>query len=397
MNNIFQYRETRDVVYDTYKRVEEMSAVLSKLGLFRGQFAGGVAITSGNRIFFQNTSGHGHWSILATEGDDSWRFHDVLTGSDLLTFYKNFTVGLFNNSESGDRYLVLGHPTTSHTLVWDDFYINLKHGKVDRGRINIGWESDDETYTRWYPSNSGYSNHIIDKALEVRQIAPTVAGTTTNALRHRVQQGDGTSNYAAYIAQAGADTECFYIMKYATSHSSNPGRVSFWNQSNTDMLFLNNSTEYMRLTSGGNLCLGVTSTSGRVDIATNNGSSNYTRMTMFQARVTTSNATPTTLWSYTPTAGRTVMLEARVVARRTAGGGSAGDGAGYVVRAAYGITTGPTTTLFGTVDQWVREAVAGYDATFVIDGSNNIVLQVTGVAGTDISWQANVYLDIIGG
>lgn len=387
MNNIFQYRETRDVVYDTYKRVEEMSAVLSKLGLFRGQFAGGVAITQGNRIFFQNTSGHGHWSIFASEGEEYWKFHDVLRGADLLVF------------ESGDTIRVFPDTTPSTITIEDVFALAagtaLETWYVGDEEWYLG--ADEGAYFEFYSHNHATYPDELDLFTKELRITKYTFGTSPAVGPLKISGVTGTgdaTNEVQIIANCGAE---FIFGKTAPTHTKG-GAAILWNKANTNMLFANNDAEVMRLTSGGNLCLGITNTPGRVDIATNDGSGNYTRMTMFQARVTTSDATPTTLWSYTPAPGRTAMLEARVVARRTAGGGgAAGDGAGYVIRAAYGISTGPTTTLFGTVDQWAREAVAGYDATFVIDGSNNIVLQVTGVAGTFISWQASIYLDIIGG
>ncbi len=396
MKNIFTARSIEEVVKRLNTQVEELYVIFGKLGVPQGNVIGNFLVPPGNTITFHNTPGYERYSMGATRGSNVFFLKNSKDDQQLLAFENTTWLRLFNNTNTDTRYIFFQHPTppNGHYIKYDNFYFNLVHNGTNTGRIHIGWASDAETWIRLFPSNSGTSNYACINAREILQ-TPTTAVAVTS-MRNRIQNVDGAGNSSWFIASAGGAT--FSLVKYAPSHTTYAGKVALWNDANTDMIFANNNLEKMRLTAGGNLLLGVTSTDGRVDVATDDGSSNYTRMTMYQARVTTTDATPTTLWSHTPTPGRTIMVEARVVARRTAGGGgAAGDGAGYVVRAAYGITAGPTTTLFGTVDQWAREAVAGYDATFVIDGSNNIVLQVTGVAGTNISWQANIYRDIIGG
>ncbi|MBM4134413.1 MAG: hypothetical protein FJ245_11655, partial [Nitrospira sp.] len=99
-----------------------------------------------------------------------------------------------------------------------------------------------------------------------------------------------------------------------------------------------------------------------------------------QGRITTTDATATTLLSVKLMANTTYLLEARVVARRTGGSsGTADDGAGYVIRAAYQTATG-TVTLIGAVSQiFVAESQAGWDCTFDVSGLL-VRLRVTGAA-----------------
>lgn len=107
---------------------------------------------------------------------------------------------------------------------------------------------------------------------------------------------------------------------------------------------------------------------------------------VYQNRVATTNATQTTLHTFTIDATTTVMIEAQVTARRTGGtAGTAEDGAGYVIRGTYKNVAG-TATLIGALDlTYTAEDVAGYDATFTLAGAT-VLCSVTGIASTNIVW-----------
>ena len=107
---------------------------------------------------------------------------------------------------------------------------------------------------------------------------------------------------------------------------------------------------------------------------------------LYQNRVATTDATVTTLHSFTIPASTTLMITAHVVARRTGGAaGTAEDGAGYVIRGTYKNVAG-TATLIGAVSaDYTAESVAGYDATLDVSGGT-ARLRVTGVASTNITW-----------
>lgn len=105
-------------------------------------------------------------------------------------------------------------------------------------------------------------------------------------------------------------------------------------------------------------------------------------------KVTTTNATPTTLHTFAIPASNTVVIECIVLARRTGGtAGTADDGAAYKLVSAYTTKAGVVTLMTGgPMESVAREDVAGYDCALVISGSN-VILQVTGVADTNISWE----------
>lgn len=117
-------------------------------------------------------------------------------------------------------------------------------------------------------------------------------------------------------------------------------------------------------------------------LATNDDPTEYT----YQNRVATTDATVTTLHTFTIPASTTYMITAYVVARRTGGAsGTAEDGAGYVIRGTYKNVAG-TATLIGSVTaDYTAESVAGYDATLDVTGAT-ARLRVTGVATTNITW-----------
>lgn len=80
------------------------------------------------------------------------------------------------------------------------------------------------------------------------------------------------------------------------------------------------------------------------------------------------------------------LIEARISARRTDGGGQ--DRAGYI-RTALAYRAGGGATLQGTVDSpFTRESTGTYNATIDVNG-NDARLRVTGVAGQTIEWRAD--------
>lgn len=117
---------------------------------------------------------------------------------------------------------------------------------------------------------------------------------------------------------------------------------------------------------------------------------------VFQNRVTTTNATQTTLHSYALTDGYTYMFEAIVTARQT--GGSAGtvdDAAGYVLRATYNCVSG-IAGLVGAVNaDYTAESQAGWDATFTT-ATNNVRVRVTGATNNNITWHLTLRVWVVG-
>lgn len=105
-----------------------------------------------------------------------------------------------------------------------------------------------------------------------------------------------------------------------------------------------------------------------------------------QSVTRTTDATVTTLHTQAIPVNTTVQVEGWVTARRTGGsGGSANDGAGYVVRFVAKNTAG-TAALIGSASvSVIGESQAGWDVT-VSASSGNILVQVTGAANNAVTW-----------
>lgn len=111
------------------------------------------------------------------------------------------------------------------------------------------------------------------------------------------------------------------------------------------------------------------------------------------ATVSTTNATPTTIATIAVAASTTTRIAGYVVARRTGGGsGSAEDGAGYTIDVTAKNTAG-TAAIIGSTLTASHESVAGYNVTFTTS-TGNILIQVTGVASTNINWKAYYRSDL---
>lgn len=101
--------------------------------------------------------------------------------------------------------------------------------------------------------------------------------------------------------------------------------------------------------------------------------------------VTTTDATVTTLATIAIPASTTVKVSVFVAARRTAGGGTAEDAAGYQIDATYKNVAGVATLVGALTLTYTAESVAGYDATLT-PNAGNVLVRVTGVVATSISW-----------
>ncbi len=116
---------------------------------------------------------------------------------------------------------------------------------------------------------------------------------------------------------------------------------------------------------------------------------------VYQERVTTTDATVTTLDTIAITASYTYLLESRVVARRTGGvAGTADDGAVYIRRAMITTKSG-TVTINATQDGLTQEDQAGWDCTLAVSGAN-ILLRVTGAVDNNITWHSTTILQHLG-
>jgi hypothetical protein len=110
----------------------------------------------------------------------------------------------------------------------------------------------------------------------------------------------------------------------------------------------------------------------------------------FQEKTTTNDSTVTALQRVDVPTGKSVFVEARVVARRTGGSsGSDGDSAGYIRAATFKNISG-TVSLVGSVASiYTAEDQAGWDCGFAISGTQ-AVLVGTGANNNNITWESFV-------
>lgn len=115
----------------------------------------------------------------------------------------------------------------------------------------------------------------------------------------------------------------------------------------------------------------------------------------YNAKVKTTDATPAAVIRTRLAAGKTAMVQAHIVARRTGGSsGTDGDSAFYVLTGAYknvgGVLTGiATPALIGGEDQ------SAWDVGFTAN-SDEIVVLVTGAVGNEITWEGTISVYEVG-
>lgn len=110
----------------------------------------------------------------------------------------------------------------------------------------------------------------------------------------------------------------------------------------------------------------------------------------YQNRITTTDATPTNLFSFPVPLNNTVYVQFIVIARRTGGSsGANGDSAVYNGSGPYK-NIGGTVTLLVSGGVSVQEDQAGWSCAVVISGSN-LTIQVTGAANNNITWHLSEF------
>lgn len=113
-----------------------------------------------------------------------------------------------------------------------------------------------------------------------------------------------------------------------------------------------------------------------------------------QAQVSTTDATTTTLQTIAVPADKELVIEARVLGRRTGGtAGTAGDAAAYV-RTARFKNIGGTVTRMDIQTDYTSEDQKSWDATIVASGSNAVV-QVSGAANNNIDWAVTSFVQVL--
>jgi hypothetical protein len=101
--------------------------------------------------------------------------------------------------------------------------------------------------------------------------------------------------------------------------------------------------------------------------------------------ITTTDGTSTIIATIPIAASTTVMVEAKVVARRTGGSaGTAEDGAGYMVVATWKNVAGVATDI-GSASIFSAEDQAGWSVSVDKSGSDGLI-RVTGATNNNITW-----------
>lgn len=200
-------------------------------------------------------------------------------------------------------------------------------------------------------------------------------------------------------------------LRTSTGSASNPP-VSCRSDTDTGVLFpvANNlafatgGTERVRIDNGGNVGVGTTNITSRVDInqvslgqsvlrlrseATNDDPNIH----KYQNRIATTNNTITTIHTIATVSNNSYIVEAKVLARRTGGSaGTASDTAGYKIIGVFKNNSGTLTQVGTTTVEHSSEDQAGWDCTFSISGTN-ILLRGTGATNNNITWHL-VDLDV---
>jgi hypothetical protein len=110
---------------------------------------------------------------------------------------------------------------------------------------------------------------------------------------------------------------------------------------------------------------------------------------VYQNKITTTDSTVTTIHIVAIPTSTTVLIEAKIIARRTGGSsGSAEDSAAYVILSTYKNVAGTATEINETA-AYTAEDQIGWNAT-ITPSSGNALIQVSGATNNDISWVATI-------
>ena len=113
-----------------------------------------------------------------------------------------------------------------------------------------------------------------------------------------------------------------------------------------------------------------------------------------ESGVTTTDATSTALDTINIVSGKTHLIDARVVGRRSGGSsGSSEDAAAMVVHRAYKTVSGIVTQIGDPIEHRMRDDLP-WDVDLVISGSN-VVLKVTGAANNNIAWYSATTVRVV--
>lgn len=233
-----------------------------------------------------------------------------------------------------------------------------------------------------YASNDGLTGATANNTLRLTDSDTTTAANQANGLIE-FYGSDATSPGArvmAYFYSAAKGTTGGGDLRFGTS--ANAGTVAENMRLITTGLRIGDGTDATAMLDVFQPTLGTA-----IQSLTSTASNDDPNEITYQQKVTTTDGTITTIATIAVPASTTVMIEARVTARRTGGAaGTAEDGAAYIIAAAYKNVAG-TATEIGEGSIFSAEDQGAWSVTFTPSGSNTL-MQVTGATDNNISWIA---------
>jgi len=338
-----------------------------------GDFKIWNGVTSGEPVFWVNPSGYNSLPSLRLNPSGA-------------TFTQN---GLLHLRGSG---------TSSNNL----FYMTDSAGTLRLSLTENGILSTnrvDFTSTGSVNSNGSIQISMLGASIGAYMANITGPGSSNTTTNHSSLLINATYSPASGSAEFNGIQTAVTINQ--TGSSSGVVRGYYHNPTLTSVLgshraWENTTGDMIVGSTSGNFAVGTTSPQARAhivqatlgnevlrldSIASNDDPSERT----YQNKVTTTDATATTIATIAIPSSTTVMIEARVTARRTGGAsGTAEDSAGYIIAAVYKNVSG-TATEVGETAIFTAEDQAGWDCS-VSPSSGNALIRVTGAASNNISW-----------
>jgi hypothetical protein len=272
----------------------------------------------------------------------------------------------------------------------------------------------------WYGSGTGSISTYAATAPTTNQVLTATSGTIAT-WQDNIKSLGGLSVSAQTLATGTSGTD-FNISSATSTHTFNipdasgtaRGLVTTGTQTIAGAKTLNNATASTSGTTGALIVSGGIGSNERINANTALTAGNPTLTTAkiqalqstlgnevmkleslstgsdpieitYQNRVATTDATLTTLHTFTVPASTTYYINAIVVARRTGGSaGTAEDGASYEIKGCYKNVAG-TATIIGALNVITNESQVAWNATLTPSGAT-VLLRITGALNNNITW-----------